>query len=224
MICRSLSQVGQAVFLKKPKNKKFRVVTIPASALKKLQAHRKKQQPQREHFGDSYQGDYIFCNPDGSPLKPEIILRGCFVAVPQPEASKGRQPSHLAPYARLAPARGGRALDRRQQTPRPRQPARHGDGLCSHSFLLHYHHGMRGTMRQAVRAKPIRTCRDGCRGNRLHVALHPQQRNHGRLSQQSGAHQPASLRLSQLPKLQTPSEGVMFLEIVRDPASPPLLA
>jgi hypothetical protein len=56
MICRSLSQVGQAVFLKKPKNKKFRVVTIPASALKKLQAHRKKQQPQREHFGDSYQG------------------------------------------------------------------------------------------------------------------------------------------------------------------------
>lgn len=56
MIGRSLSQVGQQVFLKEPKNKKFRVVTIPPSALKKLQAHRKKQQPQREHFGDSYQG------------------------------------------------------------------------------------------------------------------------------------------------------------------------
>lgn len=73
MIGRSLSQVGQQVFLKEPKNKKFRVVTIPASALKKLQAHRKAQQPQREHFGESYQGDFIFCNPDGSPLKPDTV-------------------------------------------------------------------------------------------------------------------------------------------------------
>jgi len=23
--------------------------------------------------GDSYQGDFIFCNPDGSPLKPDTI-------------------------------------------------------------------------------------------------------------------------------------------------------
>ena len=73
MIGHSLSQVGQAVFLKEPKNKKFREITIPPSALKKLQAHRKKQQPQREHFGDSYQGDFIFCNPDGSPLKPDTV-------------------------------------------------------------------------------------------------------------------------------------------------------
>lgn len=73
MIGRSLSQVGQQVFLKEPKNKKFRVVTIPASALKKLQAHRKKQAPFRDHFGESYQGDYIFCNPDGSPLKPDTV-------------------------------------------------------------------------------------------------------------------------------------------------------
>ena len=73
MIGRSLSQVGQAVFLKEPKNKKFRVVTVPPSALKKLQAHRKAQQPHRDHFGESYQGDYIFCNPDGSPLKPDTV-------------------------------------------------------------------------------------------------------------------------------------------------------
>src|SRR5579871_6258759 len=50
MIGRSLSQVGQQVFLKEPKNKKYRA-----------------------HFGDSYQGDYIFCNPDGSPLKPDTV-------------------------------------------------------------------------------------------------------------------------------------------------------
>jgi len=73
MIGRSLSQVGQEVFLKEPKNKKFRVVTIPSSALKKLQAHRKKQEENRALFGDTYQGNFIFCNPDGSPLKPDTI-------------------------------------------------------------------------------------------------------------------------------------------------------
>ena len=73
MIGRSLAQVGQTVFLKEPKNKKFRTITIPPSALKKLQAHRKAQQPHRDHFGESYQGDYIFCNPDGSPLKPDTV-------------------------------------------------------------------------------------------------------------------------------------------------------
>src|SRR5579862_8602685 len=72
-IGRSLSQVGQGVFLKEPKNKKFRVITIPPSALKKLEAHRKKQLEYRAHFGESYQGDYIFCNPDGSPLKPDTV-------------------------------------------------------------------------------------------------------------------------------------------------------
>jgi integrase len=73
MIGRSLSQVGQEVFLKEPKNKKFRVITIPPTALKKLREHRKTQEPYREHFGDSYQGDFIFANPDGAPLKPDTI-------------------------------------------------------------------------------------------------------------------------------------------------------
>lgn len=48
-------------------------MTIPASALKKLQAHRKKQNAFRAHFGASYQGDYTFCNPDGAPLKPDTV-------------------------------------------------------------------------------------------------------------------------------------------------------
>jgi hypothetical protein len=73
MIGRSLSQVGQQVLLKEPKNKKVRVVTIPASALKMLKEHRKKWDAFRAHFGDSYQGDYIFCNPDGSPLKLDTV-------------------------------------------------------------------------------------------------------------------------------------------------------
>jgi integrase len=73
MIGRSLSQVGQDVFLKEPKNKKFRVITIPPSALRKLNAHRKTQDEYRAHFGESYQGNFIFSNPDGSPLKPDTI-------------------------------------------------------------------------------------------------------------------------------------------------------
>src|ERR1035438_5420092 len=72
-IGRSLSQVGQEVFLKEPKNKKFREITIPPTALTKLEAHRLRQLPYREHFGASYQGDFIFCNPDGTPLKPDTI-------------------------------------------------------------------------------------------------------------------------------------------------------
>jgi integrase len=73
MIGRSLSQVRQQVFLKEPKNKRFRTVTIPPSALKKLEAHRVRQQECRKQFGETYQGDFIFCNPDRSPLKPDTV-------------------------------------------------------------------------------------------------------------------------------------------------------
>jgi len=73
MIGRSLSQVGKQVFLKEPKNEKVRTVTIPESALKRLKEHRKRQQPYREQFGDTYQGDFMFCNPDGSPLRPDSV-------------------------------------------------------------------------------------------------------------------------------------------------------
>src|SRR6185312_2475511 len=72
-IARSLSQVGQQVFVKEPKGKKLRSVAIPKSALKALEAHRLRQQEFREQFGETYRGDYIFCNPDGSPLKPDSI-------------------------------------------------------------------------------------------------------------------------------------------------------
>jgi integrase len=72
-IGRSLSQVGDQVFLKEPKGKKPREITIPPTALAKLEAHRLRQKEYRDHFGASYQGDYIFCNPDGSPLKPDTI-------------------------------------------------------------------------------------------------------------------------------------------------------
>jgi hypothetical protein len=129
MIGRSLSQVGQQVFLKEPKNKKFRVVTIPSSALKKLQAHRKTQRgiprplrrelPGRLHILQSGRLAPEAGHGPGLRLAP----------VPQPQASEGREPPHPAPYARLAPARGGRAAHRREQARRACEPARHGDRL-----------------------------------------------------------------------------------------------
>jgi integrase len=69
----SLSQVGQTVELKSTKTDEPRTITVPASAMKVLRAHRQKQWKFRAHFGDSYQGDFIFCNPDGSPLKPDSV-------------------------------------------------------------------------------------------------------------------------------------------------------
>ncbi|HEV2202502.1 MAG TPA: hypothetical protein VGR73_22010 [Bryobacteraceae bacterium] len=97
----SLSQVGQQVFLKEPKKKKSRAITIPPSALRKLQARRKKQQPYREHFGDSYQGDFIFCNPDGSPLKPDTVSASVSLLFRSLELPRAPASTHCA--TRTAP-------------------------------------------------------------------------------------------------------------------------
>ena len=112
MIGRSLSQVGQQVFLKEPKNKKFRVITIPPTALKKMQAHRKAQQPYRDHFGASYQGDYIFCNPDGSPLKPDTISASVSLLFRTLKLPKGAS-LHTLRHTHGSHLGGRRAADRR---------------------------------------------------------------------------------------------------------------
>ena len=73
-IKRSLSQVGQRVFLKDTKTvTSTRTITVPPSTLKALRSHRRSQEKFRQHFGEAYQGDFIFCNPDGSPLKPDTV-------------------------------------------------------------------------------------------------------------------------------------------------------
>jgi hypothetical protein len=72
-------------------------VTIPASALKKLQALRKAQQQHREPFGDTYQGDYIFCSPDGSLLKPDTVSASVsllFRTLKLPKGASLRTPRH----------------------------------------------------------------------------------------------------------------------------------
>ena len=51
--------------------------------------------------------------------------------------------------------------------------------------------------------------------SRTHVALHPEQRHHRRIPQQNGDHQTASLRIPQLRKLPTKSDGNV-LKITRE--------
>ena len=52
-----------------------RVAKIPEETLVKLEAHRRRQHEFRAQFGPDYRSDLdlIFCNPDGTPLKPDSI-------------------------------------------------------------------------------------------------------------------------------------------------------
>ncbi len=52
-----------------------RVVKIPDETLAKLEAHLKRQDEFRRQFGPDYRSDLdlIFCNPDGTPFRPDSI-------------------------------------------------------------------------------------------------------------------------------------------------------
>ncbi len=52
-----------------------RTVSLPASVLDALDAHRKRQAEFRQQFGPDYRADLdlIFANEDGTPLKPDSI-------------------------------------------------------------------------------------------------------------------------------------------------------
>lgn len=76
VIARSLTQIKQILTFKDPKTEdSVRVVTLPVSALKALESHRKRQEEFREQYGPDYRTDLdlIFANPDGTPLKPDSI-------------------------------------------------------------------------------------------------------------------------------------------------------
>jgi len=72
-IGRSLSQTKTGLFFKECKAGNERTVSLPASAIRALETQRESQTPYRKHFGDAYHGDLIFCNPDGSPLRPDSV-------------------------------------------------------------------------------------------------------------------------------------------------------
>lgn len=74
-ICRSLAQTRAGLNFKRPKNEKARVITLPPSAVKTLEAQRAKQEVFRRQFGLDYRRDLdlIVANPDGTPLRPDSI-------------------------------------------------------------------------------------------------------------------------------------------------------
>jgi len=74
IIARSLTQTREVLQFKSTKTEEPRDVAIPAGTLELLEAHRRRQDEFRRQFGPDYQdGDLVFCNPDGTPLKPDSI-------------------------------------------------------------------------------------------------------------------------------------------------------
>ncbi len=74
-IARSLTQTKEGVSFKSTKTEDVRVLGIPTEARGALEAHRKRQDEFRQQFGPTYRTDLdlIFCNPDGTPLKPDSV-------------------------------------------------------------------------------------------------------------------------------------------------------
>jgi len=74
-ITRSLSQTKNGLEFKSTKNGRPHPVSLPESAVRVLEEHRKNQDAFRAQFGPDYRADLdlIFANPDGSPLKPDSV-------------------------------------------------------------------------------------------------------------------------------------------------------
>jgi integrase len=76
-ITRSLTQtrLGGVEFKEPKTDDSVRVVSLPASVLAALEAHRKRQDEFRQRFGPQYRADLdlVLANPDGTPLKPDSI-------------------------------------------------------------------------------------------------------------------------------------------------------
>ena len=72
------------------------------SALRKLQRHRRAQQPHRDHFGESYQRGFHLLESGRLAAEARHSFRFGIATVPKPQTPQGRQPSHTAPYSRIS--------------------------------------------------------------------------------------------------------------------------
>jgi len=72
---RSLSQTNSGLEFKDTKTGDFRKIVLPAEAQTALDVHRTQQDEFRRQHGPTYRADLdlIFCNPDGTPLKPNSV-------------------------------------------------------------------------------------------------------------------------------------------------------
>ena len=72
---RSLTQTNAGVGFKGTKTGDFRTIVVPPEGLEALGTHRKQQDEFRRQYGPDYRTDLdlIFCNQDGTPLKPDSV-------------------------------------------------------------------------------------------------------------------------------------------------------
>ena len=113
---RSLIQTREGLQFKGTKTDNPRVLVIPTEAREALEAHRKDQNELRRQFGPTYRADLdlIFCNPDGSPMKPDSLsgtIRELFerLGIPKPKGSslhlvRHTHASHLLASGAAIPA------------------------------------------------------------------------------------------------------------------------
>lgn len=75
IVARSLTQTKAGVEFKETKTGRARAVPLPQSALAVLAEHRTRQDEFRKQYGPDYRADLdlIFCNPDGTPLRPDSV-------------------------------------------------------------------------------------------------------------------------------------------------------
>ena len=75
LIARSLTQTRAGLEFKDTKTEdSTRPVSLPASAIRALEAHRRSQDEFRRQFGADYADlNLIFANPDGTPVKPDSV-------------------------------------------------------------------------------------------------------------------------------------------------------
>jgi integrase len=74
-IARSLTQTRNGLEFKGTKTEEPRRLSLPASAIAVLEAHRLRQDEFRQQYGPDYRSDLdlVFANPDGTPLKPDSV-------------------------------------------------------------------------------------------------------------------------------------------------------
>jgi integrase len=113
---RSLIQTREGLQFKGTKTDDPRVLVIPAEAREALESHRKQQNEFRRQFGPAYRADLdlIFCNPDGTPMKPDTLsgtIRELFerLKIPKPKGSslhllRHTHASHLLASGAAVPA------------------------------------------------------------------------------------------------------------------------
>lgn len=72
-ISKSLEQTRAGLRVKRPKNGRVRKFRLGQTAIASLRFLQEQQQERRRLFGPDYKGELVFCEPDGSHLRPDLV-------------------------------------------------------------------------------------------------------------------------------------------------------